>query len=588
MSEQQFPVVGPYTLTEKEKVDYWSAKQSGDLKGFWLQLAATHKFSYYGCGTDEFPSLGSDATFDVFYTKTSEPKPTPAADLFSSAQSNEPAPVTDSPATEEEPKATPIPEPSQTTGGIKLYSLRSENYKKLNIEIMAEGRGFEIVGENGIGKSSIIDAIYTTLQGMRGNTTEKPIQTGAESAKNEVSLILERDFEVNGRTLTAGTEIVAIRRFTAAGNTLTVKVDGKNAPSPAELMKWLVGEVAISDPTDLWGMKEIDRKKYLTMISGIADELAKIEAEKKIRYDKKYEVEQEISRLEKDLEEFADVPEVVQESDLSTIQKDIEARQAKHAEGVEQRKVVDTHVLGVGRAKEQLAEYDKTIDSIKTSTANTYVEIDDLKRKIVELENKIEGNNQQIEFQEREKQKYQQDVLLMESDLKKEERMLQKIADEYTALPDRTEELKNLQEANKLFIRGQQRDTFRKRLQAERDRQDQVMQSIADIEDQRKRLFESAELPIPHLEIKEDGVYYKGVPLTKDQISEAEGLELCMDILIAQKPNLKLISFKTGHALSNSTLNRVLQKAKYQDYQIIIEKVADNTDIQIEFFENKP
>ena len=84
---------------------------------------------------------------------------------------------------------------------MKIHKLISENFKKLNVQVELNGKSVKITGKNGAGKSTFIDAIFTTLTGK--DIPAKPIQTGKAKAVNKV--IIKND---------KGEDITVERSFT--------------------------------------------------------------------------------------------------------------------------------------------------------------------------------------------------------------------------------------------------------------------------------------------------------------------------------------------------------------------------------------
>jgi len=525
-------------LTEEEKMRLFAAKKENASSGVWVAIAKARDF--------EVTSLEETETKGHYLVSYNSKE----------VVQEEPKGTKDLEFIHEKGVDIAVQEVDSSLSPIKLKSLVSENFKKLNITIEAEGRGFMLRGDNAVGKSSVLDAIWTTLQGMKGNDTPEPIQQGKESAQNTVELIIQQELEINGDILKEGTIIKATRTFTQGGSTLNVKIDGKTAKSPATLLTWIIGESTITDPSDLWSMKNIDLKKYLTRLSGIEHKLDDVEGRKKVVYDKKFAVEQEILRFEKDLAEFSEIDAHMEPVDLTQIQKDIQHRMDLAEE--------------LRLKQEALSKVSINYAIKRQNIESTMEEIATAKRKLQSLEESLAGQQEAYN----DKSAHEEALAAAEHSFKA-----------YNECEDKEDQLKTLESDQKKYFQAQEKKKLIERVNVQKDIQSNVMLEVGAIERERKQLFASAKMPIEFLTITEDGVQYKGVPLAKDQISEAEGLELCMDILIAEKPNLRLISCKYGHALSTKTLERVLRKAKYQDYQIIIERVADNQTLEVEFLE---
>lgn len=568
-------MIKQYTLTQEERQNLLFSKKDSEesFNKEWQKIADERGFDVK---TVEFvdPRAGLikvdffEKAEEVVEIKAEEPKPEEVEDELSI-----PSFPTESAKKEEEPAPTEPKEELPENPSIRLKSLVSDNFKKLNIDIQADGRGFEIRGDNGVGKSSVIDAIFTTIQGMTGTDVQAPIQRGKEEALNTVELQLDNDITFDGSVIPKGTIITAARKFTAGGgNRLSVKIDGKTFKSPSEFMKFIVEQSSIADPTTLWSMKPVQLKKYLTQVSGIEEELAAIEITKKEIYDKKYAIERNIEAFKNELElEYADISDDIQEPKFEEIQKNINDRKL----------IIDETEL----IKQDLRNNKQSYSSLHTTKEANEKVITTAKEKIEGLELQIAELKSTITNKEDYGKEIQEQIV---KNLKEEEEIEKKIAvkeSELQVMPDRSNELKTLQDQQCKFLALENKKKLASKINTEMDKQEAIMLEVAEVEDQRKRLFTNAKMPIPGLLITDEGVDYKGVPLTKDQISEAEGLELCMDILIAQKPMIRIIACKYGHAFSDKTLHRVLSKAKYANYQVIIERVSESDKLEIEFLE---
>jgi hypothetical protein len=54
---------------------------------------------------------------------------------------------------------------------------------------------------------------------------------------------------------------------------------------------------------------------------------------------------------------------------------------------------------------------------------------------------------------------------------------------------------------------------------------------------------------------------------------------------MAMNPNLKLVIIKDGSLLDKETIDKVIKMCDKYDYQVIIERVHDECDLEVEFIE---
>lgn len=119
-----------------------------------------------------------------------------------------------------------------TENALRIVKLSASNVKRLRaVAIEPNGNLVVVSGQNGQGKSSVLDSIWYALGGASSHPAE-PIHRGEKSAKIELDL----------------GEIVVTRRFTANGTTLVVEnADGARFSSPQAMLDKLVGSLSF-DP----------------------------------------------------------------------------------------------------------------------------------------------------------------------------------------------------------------------------------------------------------------------------------------------------------------------------------------------------
>jgi energy-coupling factor transporter ATP-binding protein EcfA2 len=143
---------------------------------------------------------------------------------------------------------------AQPSEGMVIVELRGENFKRLKtVRIRPTGEPLVVIGgENGAGKSSVLDLIWATLGG-KDACPDQPIRKGAKSGWSEV--------EFGG--------FVARRTYTPSGGevALTAKDTGAKFPKPQAALDALVGPISF-DPL-VFAREEGRRLAMLQSILGI-------------------------------------------------------------------------------------------------------------------------------------------------------------------------------------------------------------------------------------------------------------------------------------------------------------------------------
>lgn len=143
-------------------------------------------------------------------------------------------------------------------GGIRIVSLRAENYRRLKlaaVRIDAEAGLVPVVGYNGAGKSSLLRIVTDTLMGTR-EIDGTPIREGAETAMSGVDLS-------NGWSV----ERVYSEQY-PKGKLTVVGVDG-GKQNQTRLSELLGG--ASLDPQALFTMEASKRRDLFLSLSGDPD-----------------------------------------------------------------------------------------------------------------------------------------------------------------------------------------------------------------------------------------------------------------------------------------------------------------------------
>jgi predicted ATP-dependent endonuclease of OLD family len=137
---------------------------------------------------------------------------------------------------------------------MKITKLQASNFKRLvAVEITPEGNLVAITGKNGMGKSSVLDAITVALAGVR-MMPDKPIRDGEGQAR----IVLDTDEYTITRKLTLGRASLEIKPKT--GKALN--------ETPQAFLDRIVGAIAF-DPLAFSQMKDKNQRETLLSVLGL-------------------------------------------------------------------------------------------------------------------------------------------------------------------------------------------------------------------------------------------------------------------------------------------------------------------------------
>lgn len=272
---------------------------------------------------------------------------------------------------------------------MKVTKLINSNYKNARrVEIVpdADGKLVIIEGNNGAGKSSVLDSIAAALGGVDSKSTPKPIRDGQSSAE----IIVETE------------ELTVTRRFTPSGSTLSVmSKDGAKFPKGQAKLDELVGKLSL----DPFAFTQLDDKKQLAQLLDLVDlpfDPAQLEAERKAVFDERTAANRDVKELAAQLQAYGDTPEGLPESEVSVAELlgEYRAGEAENARIREAKKKTAEWARHIAKLEEELETARSYYEDAANDPDNEREETD-----LTSIQSKIDGaeetNRQVRKAQER-------------------------------------------------------------------------------------------------------------------------------------------------------------------------------------------
>jgi len=240
----------------------------------------------------------------------------------------------------------------------KIIRLESTNYKRLKaVEIAPDPDGNLVIvaGNNGQGKSSILDSITAALGGVNAKTTPKPIRDGEERAE----IVLETE------------DLVVTRRFTASGTTLTVKSpDGAVYPKGQAKLDDLLGRLSL-DPLAFTQLSDKDQLATLLDLVKLPFDPDELAAERKDIFDRRTEANRRVKDLAARAADYADdstdLPD--EEVSVSSLLTEYRAGQELNAKIDKADQAVRFWTEKVAELTRELAEAQESLDNASDYSA---------------------------------------------------------------------------------------------------------------------------------------------------------------------------------------------------------------------------
>lgn len=412
----------------------------------------------------------------------------------------------------------------------KIVSLQAENIKRLKaVKIQPNGSMVVIGGENGAGKSSVLDSIMYALAGGK-SIPSKPLRKGAKQGK----ITLDLGETAHGR-------LIVERTFTEKGSSLTIKsADGYEAPSPQAILDSVCGKLAF-DPLEFSRQKAKEQLAMLRDLVGI--DFTGLDDERASAFQTRTSVNREVKQLEGELAGLAfheDAPEA--ETSVATIGEELQKATDHNAENQAARSKHDAIVDGLASLKTQLG---------------------DLLDELAELQAKIDSTNARIAKGE---------TALAES-----KKAVQALADIDTA-PIR-EKMRTVEGLNGKVRDNAKRAEVETKLTAARGRSHALTERLEAIDAEKSAELSAAKFPIDGLGFTDDGITFSGLPF--EQASSAERIRVSAAMGLAMNPDLRVMLIRDGSLLGTEAMAMLGELAEERDAQIWVERVSDGAEVSV-------
>lgn len=401
---------------------------------------------------------------------------------------------------------------------MKIVEFHAENVKRLKlVSIKPNGDTIVIGGENGAGKTTVLDCIDMAFAGAK-KVASVPVRTGQTAAK----------------VLIDTGELKIERRFsTASGTSLIVTgADGKRIASPQAVLDKLYSAVAFN-PLEFAGQDSGKQAATLRRIVGL--DFAALDAERARIYQEREAsgriLAQTKARLAAMPAPAANVlAEEVSVAALMAQKEDAEQINQSHAQ--------------VRRQYEQARE--------RTEEAARVVE--NLRKQLAVAEEQYAG-------------------------LKTTENSAQdavaELADDIDTAPI-VEKIKGAESINRAVRAKAERARVAAELAALETARTESTEAIGQVDAEKAAKLAAAKWPVDGLGFSDDGVTYRGLPF--DQASQSERLRVSVAIGIALNPTLRVLLIRDASLLDKASMATLRTLAVEHDVQLWIERVGDGDE----------
>ena len=452
---------------------------------------------------------------------------------------------------------------------MKINYIRIENILGLtSMELAPGGTLTEISGDNGLGKTSILEAIKAATQGGHDATL---LRHGAE--KGQIVLVLDDGTELH-------------KNITASKSTLDLIKDGKKIPRPADVIKGLTDLLSVN-PVEFLTAPKKDRVKVLleampilidtdklaaiTNIPVSAQEglngLALIDIIRQEVFEDRTGTNRAVKEKEGSIHQLTlampDLPGGV-EGDEDELQRQLDtARETRDAETAR----IDSKLKGIrtDSAAKVLAIKTAGRDAVALATQETQSQIDAIN---------VAMNARIATIRAADQTSVETELASCNDTEGKAGRVRQRALDMFVATAEPINATLGAIRAN--------RNTFAKREQTKvmiQQMDTELVGLIADAARQTEALDEIDQyksdllnnLPIPGLEVKDGEVFRNGVAF--DRLNTAQQVDIAIEIAKLRAGTLSIACIDRFECLSPDTFTEFKKRAEQSDLQLFITRV---------------
>ncbi|MDP2361998.1 MAG: AAA family ATPase [bacterium] len=425
-------------------------------------------------------------------------------------------------------------EPHKLADSYRIIALKAENFLRLKaVQIAFDPKAHTAIlsGENGEGKTSVIQAIWTALGGAKV-TPREPVHEGAEQAEITLDLAPEDDACPESLRRIRVTRTVTVE----GGWGLKIWTPDKGSfPSPQTILDAFFNTLTF-DPSEFIRMKPEGRSRVLIDMAGVKAPIDALKQKRQIVYDQRTDVNRDLKSAESRLEALPmpgkDAPALVSLTELS---QDLEAARAlKKAHDAKRQELQDLRQAHV-TAKAEVKRLEEELEAARTRVTELVETGRDLKAEVDAL---VDPKLQDLETQ-----------LATAEETNEKARGAQRYREEETS------------------VKGLQKESA------------DLTTRIDAVDDEISQVILSAHFPIDGLSITDEGqVTYKDRPF--EQASDAQRLEVSLAMGAAMHPKLKFLALREASMMTEKTRARVSEWAAEHGVLVLME-LATSEEIGI-------
>jgi chromosome segregation ATPase len=341
---------------------------------------------------------------------------------------------------------------------IRIANVQVENFKGVKfVEITPKDDLVVISGDNGQGKSSILDAIYGALYGTK-TMDSQPIRRG----ENEATIRLDLGEILVERVIKEGKP----QKLTVTSK------EGSAFSTPQKMLDSLLGAITF-DPLEFARFDAKTQVKALKQLLNI--DFSEIDAERKKIYEDRTLTNRQASDLESQLKE------INFNEDAPTNQQDASDLAKQLADAQRSKQDLETDVKNLERAGIEIARKELQMKQLEE-------ELSVLAKEHVSLAKSVEEKK--------------------------------KLATDDSVIEKLNADMKNIESINAKVLENTRYLEKKKQVEQYKAKSEASTKALEDKDNEKSDLLKAVEMPLPELSFTDEGVLYNNIPLGQCSTAE--------------------------------------------------------------------
>jgi exonuclease SbcC len=473
---------------------------------------------------------------------------------------------------------------------LKITKIKIKNLFGIK-EYEAGGKSLELTGENGAGKTSVIDSIRYALT----NKSNRDYIVRNGETEGEILIETDAGLTINRKSRTTQSDYKSIKK------------NGAEVQSPETFLKDIFTELQLNPVEFMFMDKKKQNAIILDMIEfpwdlawikeqfgeivpdvnyeqNILQVLNDIQSEGGFYFRRRQEINRDTRNKKAFIEDIGnELPtgynaKVWEEANLSELYREIETIRNQNGQIEKAKHIVENRNNKVRKFDADREISLSTLDREMNFKANEISnQLTSLKEQIKSLEAEQDSiADKRADKQEVIEQTYKANIAQYDAEVEEYKDLANK---ETKDLSELTEQATNTEKMKSHLNEYKRMVT----LQGEVAELSEVSEGLTEKIEKARTLpgviLETATIPITDLTVKDGIPLIKGLPVSN--LSEGEKLDLCIDVAV-QKPNaLQIVLIDGVEKLSTENRTRLYEKCKAKGLQFIASRTTDDADLTV-------